>query len=81
MEALKQHLPEPLCAAESWCCHTVFSNSADNRQKFSLGIFMAHFRHFRVDMGHEVFGGISLKAARYFTVFWVPPGLRLKLLF
>lgn len=58
----------------------VFSNTADTRQKVSLGIFMAHFRRFRVNMAQEAFGGISLKAARYFTVFWVPPGLGLKLI-
>lgn len=43
-----------MCAAESWCCHTAFSNTADTRQKFSLGIFIAHFRHFRVDMDQQV---------------------------
>lgn len=62
------------------CCREL-SKTADTRQKFSLGIFTAHFRHFRVDV--EVFGGISLKAARYFTVFWGPPpwtGIRMNLI-
>lgn len=57
MKGLRKHLPELLCAAESWCCHTVFSQTGDTRQKFSLGSFTAHFRHFRVDMDQEAMGG------------------------
>lgn len=59
MKGLRKHLPELLCAAESWCCHSVFSQTGDTRQKFSLGSFTAHFRHFRVDMDQEAMGGIS----------------------